>query len=355
MVRKRGKARRSHGIKRSKRYKIKVDPRTISLRFKERIDPMALDLSLWLVILDELEKRVTNLCRAQGIPTQELTNYFAYAKKQFKHLNRFEALTRWIKIQEALAEFVIRGIRETKGKEIIPLLEQLLEDKRVFFETGEIQLIKDYLRFLFKAYVIMPVPFYYEIKPMILALLSTATRPLALRTFGLRPKTSLSVSEAVLPLTWKTFPLSLVNKISSELFYALTILYKRAFALHPMANTFLDYRISTYNYFESLLKQKVSMEFLRGVLALSETTIQVEPKISLQMLNYIKTLPIRTFKLIPKISFIFSSYPLTSLPALKELYPTLNISLTARPLAPAETFATLKPKVEAKFSYNVGS
>jgi hypothetical protein len=245
MVRKRGKARRSHGIKRSKRYKIKVDPRTISLRFKERIDPMALDLSLWLVILDELEKRVTNLCRAQGIPTQELTNYFAYAKKQFKHLNRFEALTRWIKIQEALAEFVIRGIRETKGKEIIPLLEQLLEDKRVFFETGEIQLIKDYLRFLFKAYVIMPVPFYYEIKPMILALLSTATRPLALRTFGLRPKTSLSASEAILPLTSKNFPLSLVNKISSELFYALTILYKRSFCFTPDGKYIL--RLQNFN------------------------------------------------------------------------------------------------------------
>lgn len=354
MVRKRGKARRSYGIKRAKRQRIKLDPRTISLRFKEKIEPMALDLSMWLVVLDELEKRVMNLCQAQGIPTQELVNYFAYSKKQFKTLNRFEALTRWIKIQETLAEFIIRGIRETKGREIIPLLEQLLEDKKVFFETGEIQLIHDYLRFMFKAFVIMPIPFYCELKPRSFVIFSTTTRPLTSRTFGLKPRASISISEYTLPLTSRIFSLSLVNKISSELFYSLITIYKRIFALHPAASIMFDYRISTYNYFETSIQPKIYLEFLKETLALTSREIEVKPKISLQMLNYIKPLPIRTFNLIPKISFLLLSYPLLTLPAMQELHPTPGISLTAKPLTPERTLTTLKPKVSMEFSYNVG-
>ncbi|MEM5766667.1 MAG: hypothetical protein QW423_03480 [Candidatus Aenigmatarchaeota archaeon] len=354
MVRKRGKAKRSYGIKRAKRQRIKLDPRTISLRFKEKIEPMALDLSMWLVVLDELEKRVMNLCQAQGIPTQELVNYFAYSKKQFKTLNRFEALTRWIKIQETLAEFIIRGIRETKGKEIIPLLEQLLEDKRLFFDTGEIQLIHDYLRFMFKAYVIIPIPFYCELRPRNFVIFSTATRPLTSRTLSLKPRASVSVGEYTLPLTSRSFQLNLVNKISSEVLYLLTTIYKRVFDLHPITALMLDYRISSYKYFEALMEPKVYLEFLKGILALTSRAIEVKPKIILQLLNYIKPLPIRTFNLKPKISFLLLSYPLLTLPALQELHPTPEIIPTAKPLTPERTLTTLKPKVSMEFSYNVG-
>jgi hypothetical protein len=136
MARKRGKSKRSTKYRRIKKYYYKADPRTTNIAFKQRLDPMATDLDFWLTLLDNLEKRVIALCQAQGIPTEEIVSYIAYAKKQFKWIDRFTALSLWYETQIKVAEAVVRGLKESKSLEILPLLYKLKEEADFYRKYG---------------------------------------------------------------------------------------------------------------------------------------------------------------------------------------------------------------------------
>jgi hypothetical protein len=127
---------RSSKVKRIKRFRKKLSPREINLAFKQRLEPMATDLEMWLTLLDNLEKRVIALCQAQGIPSEELVNYLAYAKKQFNRLDRFSALTLWQEIQIKVGEALLRGLRESKAQEILPILQDLKDQLDFYRECG---------------------------------------------------------------------------------------------------------------------------------------------------------------------------------------------------------------------------
>lgn len=355
MVRKRGKAKRSSKRRRIKRYSKKVSSVVTTLAFKQRLDPMALDLKYWLIILDELEKRVTQICLAQGIPTTDLPKYFAYAKEQFKHLDRFSALSLWFKLQETLAEYVVRGIKETKAMEILGILEQLIQDKRIFFKTGQPQLIDDYLRFKMFAYVISPIPFLSELKPIKPLLFSHQIRPLAYRTFGLRPYIITSLIKYVLPTSLREFSLDLRNKITTQLLYELTIYYSRIFSLHPAtAIKFLAY-VSAYQYFETELKPKVSLEFYQYLTPLTYRLIQIERFLNLFLTTQVTPLPLRIFSIRPITRFLFNAQHLTTNLMLKELRPKPYLVFSAQPLTTQLAKNELRPKVSLEFSYYISS
>jgi hypothetical protein len=127
---------RSSKVKRIKRFRKKLSPREINLAFKQRLEPMATDLEMWLTLLDNLEKRVIELCQAQGIPSEEIVNYLAYAKKQFNRLDRFSALTLWQEIQIKVGEALLRGLRESKAQEILPILEDLKDQLDFYRKYG---------------------------------------------------------------------------------------------------------------------------------------------------------------------------------------------------------------------------
>lgn len=125
MVRKRGKARRSYGIKRGKKYRIKVDPRLISLRFKERIDPMATNTKWWLTLLDAVEKEIFPLLVKYKIPTEEFVNYIASAKRMFSKITRFRALTLFNEILNWISVYVTRGLKREALQDFVDPLERL--------------------------------------------------------------------------------------------------------------------------------------------------------------------------------------------------------------------------------------
>jgi hypothetical protein len=139
MVRKRGKARRSYGIKRAKKQRIKLDPRLVSLRFKERIEPMSADLSYWLNLLDQLEKEILPLLVQHGIPTEEFVNYLAYAKRLFSKVSRFRALTLFNEVLNWIAIFVTRGLKKD-------VLEALVDPIKAVWER-QFVVVLDYLKY----------------------------------------------------------------------------------------------------------------------------------------------------------------------------------------------------------------
>jgi hypothetical protein len=139
MVRKRGRRRRSYGIKRAKRQRIKLDPRLVSIRFKERIEPMSADLSYWLNLLDQLEKEILPLLVQHKIPTEEFVNYLAYAKRLFSKVSRFRTLTLFNEILNWIAIFVTRGLKRN-------VLEALVEPIKAVWER-QFVVVLDYLKY----------------------------------------------------------------------------------------------------------------------------------------------------------------------------------------------------------------
>jgi len=152
MPRKRGKAKRSYGIKRAKKHRIKTDPRLISLRFKERIDPMSTNISYWLPLLDQLEKEILPLLIKYGIPSEEFISYLAYSKSLFSKVSRFKAVTLFNEILNWIAIFVTRGLKRD-------VLESLIDPITSVWEE---QFVVDYLRYFIAVEVITP-----EIPPII--------------------------------------------------------------------------------------------------------------------------------------------------------------------------------------------
>jgi hypothetical protein len=105
-------------------------------RFKEQIEPMGLSLEFWLTLLDNLEREVISLCEKQGIPSEEIVNYLAYAKKQFKWIDRFSQLTLWNEILNRIQQFLIRGLKESKMVEILDILFWLKKEADFYREHG---------------------------------------------------------------------------------------------------------------------------------------------------------------------------------------------------------------------------
>lgn len=305
MPRKRGKARRSSKRRRIKKYILKTKPKPTNIAFKERLDWMTLDLKLWLVVLDELEKRVLKLCQAQGIPAQQIKNYFAYAKKQFKTLNRFTALTLWHEIQQKVAEFVLRGLKKEKMHEINEVLEQLLQDKKIYFATQQPQLIDDYLRFKMLAYVITALPTWYTLQLRTALQFTKIVSPTAERLFFIKPKTSLEFSKYIQYYYYKTF------------------------SLHPATPLMFYTYVSTYRYSEYTLKTTYSLQFIKSVYVLTTRLIYLKPKTTMQFTSFVS---------VP----IFNIYTLS-----QTAQTTMFLQL------PMQQKFTLQPKIQMQFSYTI--
>jgi len=135
--------------RRIKRRKLKWDPNLLTLYFKENIDPFALSLREWLLLLDDLEKFVIHLCKLQGIPDKDIRDYIAYAKKQFKNLNKFTALTLLRELRIKIIEYLLRGLKDYKLQEIAYHVGQTLEAKKFLDTFKEYELLTDYLRVKF--------------------------------------------------------------------------------------------------------------------------------------------------------------------------------------------------------------
>jgi len=168
--------------RRIKRRKLKWDPNLLTLYFKENLDPWALSLREWLLLLDDLERFVIHLCKLQGIPSEQIRDYIAYAKKQFKNLNKFTALTLLRELRIKIIEYLLRGLKDYKLQEIAYHVGQTLEAKKFLDTFKEYELLTDYLRVKF--FITIPRTFTIDYRHILISEFIYTIIPPVLRIYA---------------------------------------------------------------------------------------------------------------------------------------------------------------------------
>jgi hypothetical protein len=167
--------------RRSRKFKKKFTSREVNLAFKENIvwyvphlrDYLRLDNLLEKETLDLLDKNVKLGLIKEG----EKDLYLAFWRKIRQLGQRFSDKTLEERIEEVLEEFITRGLVKEKLEEIIDLVKDQLERKKVFEKTEEWATLIDYLKLKAIAFVIVPSVFEKELVPIIDFKLITSVIP----------------------------------------------------------------------------------------------------------------------------------------------------------------------------------
>jgi len=121
------KSKQSHAVKRIKHITLKNVPEIQAKRINARLDDMAIQLEWWLLILDNLEKDTLTILQANNIPIEQIEFYFAYAKRQFNRVKKFELETLMTELWNNIDTFIKRLLSEEKLIEIRDMVRQTFQ------------------------------------------------------------------------------------------------------------------------------------------------------------------------------------------------------------------------------------
>jgi len=288
---------------RSRKYRKKFIARIINLVFKENIqfyttnlrDYLRLDATLEKETLDLLDKNV----QLGLITTEEKDLYLAFWRKVRELGQKFSDKTLEERIEEVVNEFVERGLKKEKLEEIIDLVYDQLERKRVFHKTEEWATLIDYLKV--KAFAVLKIPviqvFEYPIFPILE--FSYIVYPIPTRVFSIKPLVSISLLPIPVYTVKKIIPLNLMNIIGLTLIsYWYIPPYFTKF-LRPMTRLIFDYDVIAYNFRRFILGFTTNISVEYYMFPTFFTLLQPSFNVSTTVSYILTVLPIRTIIIKP--------------------------------------------------------
>ena len=344
---------------RTRKYRKKLIARIINLIFKENVKFYSVNLRDYLRLDNLLEKETLDLLEKNIqlglIKEEEKDLYLAFWRKVLSLAQDFTNKTLEERVEETLNEFVNRGLKEEKLKEIIELVEDQLSRKKIFEKTKEWATIQDYLKVKALAYVLPLIKFETEILPIRPLEFIFKILVLAYRVFNLLAKTKLEFYKYVLALQTRRFDINLVDKINVNLLYEIERLLEFTFWLRPKTILIFDYDVIAITFRRFSLITTLDYEFLYTILPLTTRVFEIKDFYTYQLLYSVTPMPYRVFNLLVKPRLSLITYKPTVKLMKQEITPLPKLLLIASRLTTEINKTEIKNFYKLEFSYSVHS